>query len=58
MKYHQLVIYETSQRLVTWLREDAQIAEMLRHDEEGQPAAWLGVSIEGIERCRLLLRYE
>jgi hypothetical protein len=49
MKYHQLVIYETSQRLVTWLREDAQIAEMLRHDKEGQPAAWLGVSIEGIE---------
>jgi hypothetical protein len=52
MKYHQLVIYETSQRLVTWLREDAQIAEMLRHDEEGQPAAWLGVSIEGIERAK------
>jgi hypothetical protein len=49
MQYPQLVIYETSQRLVNWLREDVQIAEMLRHDEEGQPAAWLGVTVEGIE---------
>ncbi len=52
MQYPQLVIYETSQRLVTWLREDVQIAEMLRHDEEGRPAAWLGVAVEGTKQVR------
>jgi hypothetical protein len=52
MQYPQLVIYETSQRLVTWLREDVQIAEMLRHNEQGQPAAWLGVTVEGNEPAK------
>jgi hypothetical protein len=49
MQYPHLVIYETGRRLVTWLREDVQIAEMLRHDEEGLPAAWLDVAVEGME---------
>jgi hypothetical protein len=51
MQYPQLVIYESSHRLETWLREDVQIAELLRHDEEGQPAAWLGVTVDETEQA-------
>ena len=39
MHYPQLIIYETDNRLATWLREATALAEMLRYDEEGQPAA-------------------
>jgi hypothetical protein len=46
MQYPLLVIYESGQRLVTWLRENVQIAEMLRYDEVGQPAAWIDVVVE------------
>jgi DNA-binding response OmpR family regulator len=52
VRYPQLVIYESSQRVVHWLREDVQIAEMLRYDEDGQPAAWLGVTMEEAETTK------
>jgi hypothetical protein len=41
MHYPQLVVYETSSRLATWLREAVGIAELLRYDEEGRTAGWL-----------------
>jgi hypothetical protein len=38
MRYPQLVVYETERRLVTWLREAVDLAELLRFDADGRPA--------------------
>jgi hypothetical protein len=38
MRYPQLVVYETERRLVTWLREAVDVAELLRFDADGRPS--------------------